>query len=125
MELINIELSAQFFTYMKVAVLCGVVLSFPYIIYELWKFIAPALYENEKRAVREGYNKTKITGDFSASEDFNGCPYCGSKDFVFCGRCGKLSCWNKEERITCGWCGITGDITTTTEKINVKSGGDV
>ncbi len=80
---------------------------------------------DEKRAVREGYNKTKITGDFSASEDFNGCPYCGSKDFVFCGRCGKLSCWNKEERITCGWCGITGDITTTTEKINVKSGGDV
>ena len=55
MELINIELSAQFFTYMKVAVLCGVVLSFPYIIYELWKFIAPALYENEKRAVRKAF----------------------------------------------------------------------
>ena len=55
MELINIELSAQFFTYMKVAVLCGIVLSFPYLIYELWKFIAPALYENEKRAVRKAF----------------------------------------------------------------------
>lgn len=53
MELINIELSAQFFTYMKVAVLCGVVLAFPYLVYELWKFIAPALYENEKKAVRK------------------------------------------------------------------------
>jgi len=55
MELINIELSAQFFTYMKVAVLCGVVLAFPYIIYELWKFIAPALYEHEKKAVRKAF----------------------------------------------------------------------
>ncbi len=55
MTLINVELSAQFFMYMKVAVLCGVVLAFPYIIYELWKFIAPALYDNEKRAVRKAF----------------------------------------------------------------------
>ena len=55
MELINIELSAQFFTYMKVALLCGVVLAFPYIVYELWKFIAPALYEHEKKAVRKAF----------------------------------------------------------------------
>ena len=55
MSLINIELSAQFFTYMKVAVLCGVVLAFPYIVYEIWKFVAPALYENEKKAVRKAF----------------------------------------------------------------------
>ena len=55
MSLINIELSAQFFTYMKVAVLCGVVLAFPYIIFELWKFIAPALYEHEKKAIRKAF----------------------------------------------------------------------
>lgn len=55
MSLINIELSAQFFTYMKVAVLCGTVLSFPYIIFELWKFIAPALYEHEKKAIKKAF----------------------------------------------------------------------
>lgn len=55
MSLVNIELSAQFFTYMKVAVLCGVVLAFPFIIWEIWKFIAPALYEKERQAVRKAF----------------------------------------------------------------------
>ena len=55
MSLINIELSAQFITYKKVAVLCGSVLSFPYIIFELWKFIAPALYEHEKKAIKKAF----------------------------------------------------------------------
>ena len=51
MDLINIELSAQFFVYLKVSILCGLVVAFPFIIWEIWKFIAPALYENEKKAV--------------------------------------------------------------------------
>ena len=55
MDLINIELSAQFFVYMKMAVLCGVVLAFPYIIWEIWRFVAPALYEKEKKAVRTAF----------------------------------------------------------------------
>ena len=45
MDLINIEVSAQFFAHLRMAALSGVVLAFPYIIFELWKFIAPALYE--------------------------------------------------------------------------------
>lgn len=77
---------------------------------------------DEKRAAHEGYDKTRITGNLIPTNEFNGCPYCKSKEFVQCGRCGKLSCWNKEERITCGWCGLTGDITTTEDAINVKSG---
>ena len=55
MSLINTDVSAQFFVHLRMALLCGVVLAFPYIIYELWKFIAPALYENEKRAVRGAF----------------------------------------------------------------------
>ena len=55
MSLVNIELSAQFFTYMKVAVLSGVVLAFPLIVWEIWKFIAPALYEKERKAVRKAF----------------------------------------------------------------------
>ena len=55
MRLINIELSAQFFVYLKVAVLCGLVLAFPYIVWEVWKFVAPALYQNEKKAVGKAF----------------------------------------------------------------------
>ena len=55
MSLINIELSAQFFVYLKVAVLCGVVLAFPYIVWEIWRFVAPALYDNERKAVRRAF----------------------------------------------------------------------
>lgn len=55
MDLINIELSAQFFFYLKVSVLCGLVLAFPFIIWEIWKFVVPALYEHEKKAVRKAF----------------------------------------------------------------------
>lgn len=55
MSLINIEVSAQFFLHLKVSVLVAVILSFPYLVYEIWKFIAPALYENEKKAVRKAF----------------------------------------------------------------------
>ena len=55
LDLINIELSAQFFVYLKVSMLCGLVLAFPYVVWEIWKFIAPALYENEIKAVRKAF----------------------------------------------------------------------
>ncbi|MBR0240873.1 MAG: twin-arginine translocase subunit TatC [Bacteroidales bacterium] len=55
MDLINIEISAQFFTHLKVSVILGIVLAFPYIIYEIWRFIAPALYANEIKAVRKAF----------------------------------------------------------------------
>ena len=60
LDLINIELSAQFFVYLKVSMLCGLVLAFPYVIWEIWKFIAPALYENETRAVRRAFSLSSI-----------------------------------------------------------------
>ena len=55
MDLINIELSAQFFFYLKVSVLCGLVLAFPFVIWEIWKFVSPALYDNEKKPVRKAF----------------------------------------------------------------------
>lgn len=55
MDLINIELSAQFFVYLKVSVLCGLVLAFPFVVWEVWKFISPALYDNEKMPVRKAF----------------------------------------------------------------------
>lgn len=55
MQLINTEVSAQFFVHLKVSFICGFVIAFPYVIYEIWKFIAPALYENEMRSVRKAF----------------------------------------------------------------------
>lgn len=55
MKLVNIDLSAQFFTHLRVAAAVGLVMSFPYVIYQLWEFIAPALYQNEKKAVRTAF----------------------------------------------------------------------
>jgi sec-independent protein translocase protein TatC len=40
-----------FFTYMKVAFIAGTMLAVPVILYQLWLFIAPGLYEKEKHAV--------------------------------------------------------------------------
>ena len=55
MSLINIELSAQFFVYLKISVLCGLVLAFPYIIWEVWRFLSPALYPRERQAVGRAF----------------------------------------------------------------------
>ena len=51
LSLVNIDVTAQFMIHMKVTFVCALILTFPYIIYELWRFIAPALYENERKAV--------------------------------------------------------------------------
>ena len=59
-KLQNIELSAQFFIHIKVTLICALVLSFPFLVFEVWKFIAPALYENEKKAVRGAFSFASI-----------------------------------------------------------------
>lgn len=40
-----------FTMYMKVAMIAGVFLTVPFSLYEIWKFIAPGLYRNEKKYV--------------------------------------------------------------------------
>lgn len=52
MNLVNLEISTQFFVHLKVAFELGFILAFPFVIWEIWKFIAPALYQNEKKAMR-------------------------------------------------------------------------
>jgi len=48
-RLIYTGLTEAFFTYMKVAFFAGVFLTFPVILAQIWIFIAPALYKNEKK----------------------------------------------------------------------------
>ena len=47
--LISTELSAQFMTHISVSCILAALLSSPYILFELFKFISPALYESEKK----------------------------------------------------------------------------
>lgn len=52
LNIINIKLASQFFTHMTTSFWIALVLTFPYLMYEVWKFIRPALYDNEKKSVR-------------------------------------------------------------------------
>lgn len=55
MTLVNIEVAAQFLIHMKITFICALIVTFPYLVFEVWKFIAPALYEKEKKAVRGAF----------------------------------------------------------------------
>jgi sec-independent protein translocase protein TatC len=48
-SLIFTSLPEMFIAYIKVALIAGVILAVPVIFYELWMFLAPALYQREKR----------------------------------------------------------------------------
>jgi len=48
-KLIFTGLPEAFFTYLKVAFISGIILSTPVIFYQFWKFVAPGLYDKEKR----------------------------------------------------------------------------
>lgn len=47
-ELIATDLSSQFMTHVTTAVYLGLLGASPYILYELFRFVSPALYENER-----------------------------------------------------------------------------
>ncbi|MFC2114715.1 twin-arginine translocase subunit TatC [Bacteroidota bacterium] len=48
-QIINITMAGQFLTHIKISLLAGFFASFPYVIYETWRFIKPALYKSEKK----------------------------------------------------------------------------
>jgi sec-independent protein translocase protein TatC len=50
-SLIFTSVAEAFFTYMKVAFIAGLMLSSPFVLYQIWAFVAPGLYRNEKRYV--------------------------------------------------------------------------
>ncbi len=46
----NIDLSAQFMIHLKTSFTMGLMLAFPYVLWEFWRFISPALLDKEKGA---------------------------------------------------------------------------
>lgn len=51
-QLININLAGQFTTHITVSVIAGIIMAFPYILFEIWRFINPALLDNERQHSR-------------------------------------------------------------------------
>ncbi len=50
-KLIYTSPAELFFTYMKVSLLAGIIVASPVIFYQLWRFVAPGLYEKERKMV--------------------------------------------------------------------------
>ena len=50
-QMINITLAGQFMTHMISSLIIAVVIAVPYLLFEAWKFVNPALYPNEKKSV--------------------------------------------------------------------------
>ncbi len=47
--LMNVEMAGQFTMHLLVSFVVGLIIAFPYLLYELWSFISPAMYKNEKK----------------------------------------------------------------------------
>ncbi len=52
LNLINTQLTSQFSVHMQVSVMVGLICVCPYILYSIFKFVSPALYENERKYAR-------------------------------------------------------------------------
>ena len=50
-KLIVTDVTGSFFAPMKVTMLVAFVIALPFVLYQIWAFIAPGLYQNEKRLV--------------------------------------------------------------------------
>src|SRR5690554_56760 len=46
------KMAGQFSTHLWTSIYAGIIVAFPYILYELWKFISPGLRENERKSSR-------------------------------------------------------------------------
>lgn len=54
-ELINIHVASQFTTHLSTSFYAALLLTCPYLLYEIWRFIRPALYTEERRGVRAAF----------------------------------------------------------------------
>jgi sec-independent protein translocase protein TatC len=50
-KLIFTGITEAFFTYIKISLFSGILISIPIILYEFWMFTAPGLYQNEKKVI--------------------------------------------------------------------------
>ena len=51
-ELQSIQMSGQFMTHILVSFVAGIIVAFPYILWEFWRFIKPGLHPSEQKSLR-------------------------------------------------------------------------
>jgi len=54
LQIINIKMSGQFLTHMYISIVAGFILSFPYMLWEIWRFVKPAMRTNERKYSQGG-----------------------------------------------------------------------
>ena len=54
LQIINIKMSGQFLTHMYISIVAGFILSFPYILWEIWRFVRPAMHSTERKYSQGG-----------------------------------------------------------------------
>jgi sec-independent protein translocase protein TatC len=60
LQLININLAGQFLAHIGASFSLGLVMIIPYILLEIWRFVQPALYPNEKKHVGAIFSSASI-----------------------------------------------------------------
>lgn len=86
--------------------------------YRTWAFPI-----DEHEAATEGYDKTQIKSFLPVTEEYPGCPHCGTHQFTYCHACNKLTCWNGEDYVTCQWCGNSSRVEIAKDKFDVSGRG--
>ena len=59
-ELQNRKMEGQFSVMLWTSITAGLILAAPFILWEIWKFISPAMYQNEKKYARTFIGSTSI-----------------------------------------------------------------
>lgn len=78
---------------------------------------------DDQVASKEGYDKQNMQGQLLFSKEYNGCPHCESSGWIRCGGCGKFSCYDNNEVVTCPWCQRENKVSAAKGKIDISGGG--
>ena len=49
LNIVNIDMAGQFNSHINISIVAGLIIASPYIIWEFWSFVKPALHKNEKK----------------------------------------------------------------------------
>jgi len=51
-KILNTKMAGQFSTHIWVSMIAGFILAFPYVLWEVWRFVSPGLYDSERKYSR-------------------------------------------------------------------------
>lgn len=66
----------------------------------------------------KGMKVIDLTNGLDTSRTYH-CPICGNKDIVSCGRCHRITCYDKSGHFKCAHCGNSGKVSGTMKRIEV------